>query len=193
MPLNHTIAYVTGNLGKYEEVKTFIHHNCPQIQIDHIIIELDEMQTLDQKAIAISKAKQAYAQVKRPLLIDDSAVYFDKYHRFPGTLTKFVYHGIGFEGILKLVEDDHRATCLLYLIYIDGDDSYTIFEGKSHGKIVSPSQFIAHADLPYDDIFLPDGASKTYAQMRGTKEIEKYAHRLKAVKKFLVWFGEKCG
>ncbi len=190
MKKTQNIYYATGNTGKFEEVQDFINRNNHDITIKQADIDLIEMQTLDQKSIAIHKAQQAFEKLQKPVLIDDSGVYFEKYHRFPGTLTKFVYHGIGFEGILKLVEDDHRATFLLYLIYIDGPDSYKIFEGKCEGTIVPPKEFLAHSELPYDDIFLPHGSTKTYAQMRGTQEIEQYAYRLLALKKFLNWYNQ---
>jgi len=187
----HEIYYVTGNTGKFEEVADFISRNNVDIVLKQVDVHTEEKQTLDQLGIAVDKAKHAWNILKKPLLVDDAGIYFEKYHRFPGTLTKFVYYGIGFEGIMKLVEDDHRAMFLLYLVYIDGSDSYEVFEGKCEGKIVPlPSVLQAHPELPYDDIFMPSGSEKTYVQMRGTKEMDGYAYRLKALRQFLAWYGK---
>lgn len=182
------LYYVTGNAGKFKEVDEFLKRSGSSVELKQVALELEEIQTLDHRGIAIRKAQQAWAQVRKPLLVDDAGIYFEQYHRFPGTLTKFVYEGIGWNGILKLVQDDHRATFLLYLVYIDGLDSYQVFEGKCSGKIVSPMQFLAQPGLPYDDLFIPDGADKTYAQMWGTQEIDRYAYRLLALQKFLDWY-----
>jgi non-canonical purine NTP pyrophosphatase (RdgB/HAM1 family) len=184
----HELYYVTGNAGKFEEVSEFIKRRAYGIVLKQADLDLEEIQTLDQKGIAIRKAQQAWSIVKKPLLVDDAGIYFEQYHRFPGTLTKFVYEGIGWQGILKLMSDDHRATFLLYLVYCDGPDSYQVFEGTCPGKIVEPKEFIAHPGLPYDDLFVPNGTHKTYAQMRGTQELDQYAYRLLAVEKFLTWY-----
>ena len=133
-----------------------------------------EIQTLDQKAIALDKAQQAWNHLHHPVLVDDSGIYFDHYNNFPGTLTKFIYHGIGFEGILKLTQDDNRATHKLYMVFKDSDEEQHVFEGFCEGTIVEPESFESHPELPYDAVFMPKGASKTMAFMRGTEEEKKY-------------------
>ncbi|MFH0898240.1 MAG: non-canonical purine NTP pyrophosphatase [bacterium] len=193
--MTQEIFYVTGNQGKFEEVNFFISRHSDDIVLKQYHVDLIEEQSLDQKAIALSKAMQAWHLIKKPLLIDDSGIYFERYNKFPGTLTKFVYYGIGFEGILRLVHDDPRAYFFLYLIYVDGPNSYQIFEGKCEGKIVSPAEvFTAHPQFPYDEIFVPDGSrGRTYAQMRGTQDMDTFAYRLRAAKKFLEWYKEPKG
>lgn len=181
------LYYVTGNAGKFEEVKNFIDRANLNINLKQIDIDLPEMQTLDQKAIALDKAKQAWQLVQKPLLVDDAGIYFEAYHRFPGSLTKFVYQGIGFKGIFKLLEEDHRAYFLIYLVYIDGPDSYKIFEVRCDGKIVEPGELSAHPSLPFDDIFVPVGIDKTYAQLRRTPEIDLYNYRIHAMQQFVSW------
>ena len=41
---------------------------------------------------------QAYKILKKPLITDDTAIYFEGYPGFPGTFTKFVFQGLGFSG-----------------------------------------------------------------------------------------------
>lgn len=180
--------YLTGNAGKFEEVKAFVERNNPSLSLQQIDIDLDEIQTLDHVGVAIDKAKRAWQILKKPLLVDDAGIYFEKYHRFPGTLTKFVFQGIGFDGILKLVEGDHRAYFLIYLVYINGPESYQVFEGICHGKIVEPRVIRAHPSLPFDDIFVPQGTEKTYAELRHTPDLDIYNYRIMAFKKFLQWY-----
>ena len=185
------IYYVTGNEGKFEEVKNFIQRHQPSICLKQCDIDLIEQQTTDQKSIAMSKAKQGWEKIGKPLLVDDSGIYFEKYKNFPGTMTKFLFEGIGFDGILKLVEGNNRACFLLHMVYVDGPNSFKIFEGRCDGQVITPPDLLAHPRLPYDDIFLPDGSDKTCSQMRGTEEMDEYAYRLRAMKKFLDWWGSK--
>lgn len=182
------IFYVTGNDGKFEEVATFITENVPSVKVTQARLDLDEMQTTDQQSIAITKAHHAWNELKKPVLVDDAGVYFEKYQKFPGTMTKFLYYGIGMDGILKLFEQGDKAYFLLYLVYMDGQDSYQVFEGRCNGHLIVPEQFSARPDLPFDDIFLPEGSDKTYAQMRFTPEMNEYFYRLRALKKFLEWY-----
>lgn len=185
------IYYATGNQGKFEQVKNYLEKNNPDILIKQFKAEIPEIQTLDQKKIALDKAQKAWDLLHKPLIIDDSAIYFEKYNRFPGTLTRYIFEGIGFNGILKLIETGDKANFLLYLVYIDKPKSFKIFQGKSTGTLIKPKKFSGHKKLPYSCLFIPNGSKKTYAQLNGTKEGNKYLYRLKALQKFLKWFEKK--
>lgn len=181
------ITYVTGNSGKFEEVKRFFVRHMPALKLCHKNLPITEIQSDVQLDIALDKARQAWQQLKKPVLVEDAGIYFDQYENFPGALTKFVYLGIGIEGLLKLVKEGDKATFLLHLIYLEDPDTYQIFKGECVGSIVIPKNLSAHPELPYDDIFKPNGSDKTYAELRGTDEFERYAYRVDALKKFLRW------
>ena len=186
------IYYVTGNPGKFDEVKRYIELHEPTIEIKQFNADIPEPQTLDQVFIAKHKARAAWQLLKKPLIVDDSGIFFDAYKNFPGTLTKFVYHGIGFEGIFALTDKNNIATMRLTLIYCDGPDSMEVFSGVCPGSIIKPTDFTTHPTLPWDAIFLPDGSSKTYAQLRGTPGEDEYFYRIRALKAFLNWIKAKA-
>ncbi len=181
------ILYATGNPGKYEEVANYIAEQEPNLLVKQLSADIPEIQTRDQKAIAIDKAQKAWQIAQRPLLIDDAAIYFDKYNFFPGALTKFIWQGLGFEGVKKLFDEGDPAKFFLYLVYIEGPDKYEIFEGECTGTLTKPATFNALPTLPFDAIFVPHGTTQTYAQLRGTTEAKKYLYRLRALQKFLAW------
>jgi non-canonical purine NTP pyrophosphatase (RdgB/HAM1 family) len=185
--MSNEIYFVTGNEGKFLEVKYYIEKYEPNWTVKRFDADLFEHQTTDQKQVAIDKAKQAWQLLRKPVLVDDSAMYFDRYNNFPGVMTKFVFGGLGLEGILKLVEGDNRATFLLYLAYVDSDGEPHLFEGICKGKIVPPTENLAHPMLPWDDIFVVENLDKTYSQLRQTNEFEKYGSRLLALSKFVDW------
>ncbi len=179
------LCYVTGNNGKFEEVRDFLAYEHSPVQIEQAPLPMFEIQSMDQKAVALDKARQAYAVLKRPLIVDDAAIYFNKYNQFPGVFTRYVYMGIGMDGMFKLVNPGDRAYFLLYLVYVDAQGREQIFEGRCDGVIVRPTVFKAHPDLPFDDIFLPDGSDLSYAELFGTPAFAPFAYRIQAVKAFL--------
>jgi non-canonical purine NTP pyrophosphatase (RdgB/HAM1 family) len=182
------IFYATSNDAKFHEVHDYIsRYNIPII-LKQYAQELEEPQTYDQRAIAVAKAKQAWERLQRPVLVDDSGVYFEKYHQFPGVFSKFVYYGIGLEGIFKLVNSGDRAYFLIDLVYAYGPGQYEVFEVKNNGSIVHPGpNFDATSRLPYLSIIIPDGSTKTYAQLKKEGKDHEFNFRIQAFKKFLMW------
>lgn len=192
--MEHVIHYVTGNKGKFEEVKAYLKTYAPSIRLEYVDLDLAEPQTLDQTAIAIHKAKEAWKIVRKPLLIDDAGAYLHAYNNFPGVFTKFVYEGIGLKGLFKLIDEDNRVSFRLFLAYIEAPDHCKVFEGRCDGMIVPPPVGVVNnPKLPYDAIFIPEGETQVYAQLRGTERFHEYAYRLRAVKKFLAWYQAKNG
>ncbi len=184
------ILFVTNNSGKFEEVQRWIHQLAPEIDLNQAPIDLIEFQSLDIHEIAVAKAQQAWEILHEPLLIDDGGIYFKAYNKFPGPLAKYVYEGIGLEGIWKLACDDPRTYFLSCLVYKNSVENNHIFEGICDGSLINPleSSFKAHATLPYTKMMVPEGSTKTLAQLRGTEEEKQFHHRYKALKAFIAWF-----
>ena len=63
------ICYVTSNDGKFEEVSGFIEKNEPSIKIKQFKTDIKEIQSLDQKEIAIDKARKAFKLIKKQTLL----------------------------------------------------------------------------------------------------------------------------
>lgn len=187
---HHEIYYATGNSGKFEEASHFIASNAPSIELKAHVVDIDEIQSLDVRIITLDKVHKAWSLIKKAVLIDDAGIYLEGYNNFPGTLSKYVYEGIGFEGIFKLCSDNQRGYFLLNLAYCDGETT-ECFEGKIFGSIVRPLSFNAHKTLPFTAIFKPDGSTKTLADLRGSKEYSSYNPRHQALEKFLEWFTKK--
>ena len=181
--------YATGNSGKFQEVSHFFKTYMPEIEILMCDRDFPEIQTLDQRTIAVDKARQAWEFLQQPVLADDAGIYFEKYNNFPGVYTKFVYEGIGMPGLLKLVDPGDRATFKLTLAYYHGKHQCEVFEGIVAGHIAHQTIFPSHPKLPYDALFVPDNSgNRTFAQLRTTGEDVQFNYRVHALKKFLVWY-----
>ena len=89
-----------------------------------------------------------------------------------------------------VIEPGDKATFFLYLIYVENADNIKLFEGKCEGTLIKPNTFSGNISIPFDCFFVPDGTTKTYAQMRNTQEGHTYFYRIRALKKFLEWWNQ---
>ncbi|HET6924566.1 MAG TPA: non-canonical purine NTP pyrophosphatase, partial [Candidatus Saccharimonadales bacterium] len=87
-----TITFVTGNPGKLAEWQRLF---PADIRLESADVDLDEIQSLDLEAIAIDKAKRAYAQLQRPVLVEDVAAGLDSLGGLPGPFVKYFEKSIG--------------------------------------------------------------------------------------------------
>ncbi|MHB9147601.1 MAG: non-canonical purine NTP pyrophosphatase [Candidatus Amoebophilus sp.] len=190
---NSTLTFVTGNNGKFKEVERYINELAPTITLKQAAIDLPECQSLDIRTVALGKAQKAWELLQAPVLIDDGGIYLERYHQFPGTLSKYVYQGIGLDGIWLLAKEDPRAYFLSCLVYITSPTDYHFFEGICQGTIIKPVSAVLDSHLPYTYMFVPNGQTKTMAQLRNTEAEKEFHHRLKAAKQLVkhVSFQEK--
>lgn len=185
------IFFVTTNAGKFEEVQKWLAELDSSIILEQAPIDLPEYQSLDIQLVALGKVQEAWRLLSSPVLIDDGGIYLERYNQFPGTLSKYVYQGIGLDGIWKLAQDDPRAYFLSCLVYKKCPEKEYVFEGISKGHVIKPEpNMCCHQALPYTKIFIPEGYSQTMAQLRGTSEEKHYHHRFIALKNFVQWLND---
>ena len=92
---------VTSNANKALEVAAYFGGN---LEVDHVALEMPEHRSEDVAEIARGKAEYAYRQLRRPLIVDDTAFCIDALNGFPGPYAAYVLNTIGNPGILKLME-----------------------------------------------------------------------------------------
>lgn len=181
------LYFATGNSDKFELVYRYLEKNAPHIQLKPFTQELIEIQSYDQKEVAIDKARQAWNILQKPVLVDDAAIYFEKYRDFPGVLTKYVMRGIGQEGLLKLTQPGDKAYFQTILVHCSAPEKYEVFVGKCLGNIMHQTKYTSSQDSPYDVLFAPEAEARTFAELRQAGEHEKYHYRIDALKQFLHW------
>jgi|SRR5579859_3281526 len=182
-----TITFVTSNNKKFEEVARWIRDIDPSITIEQAPIELPEYQSLDVHEIGLGKALEAWRIVQKPLFIDDGGIFLERYPLFPGTFSKFIVEAIGLEGIWKVAQEDPRASFKCTLVYIDGPENHQFFDGVCPGTLIEPKEPIKDPKVPYTQIFIPQGKTKTLSQLRGTDEEKPLHHRYKALQAMVSW------
>lgn len=153
------LTYVTGNAAKAEQLGR--HLNYP---VRHKKLDIPEIQSLDLKEVAEHKARDAYRQVRGPVLVEDTSLVFHALNGLPGPLIKWFFTKLGNNGLCRLLDgyEDRSARAEVCFCFYDGK-KLEIFVGEMNGTI---------ADLPrgeqsfgWDPIFIPEGRAKTWGEM----------------------------
>lgn len=164
------VTFITGNQDKADFLAKFI-----GIDIKHKKIELDEIQSLDLHKITEHKARQAYEELKAPVLVEDVSLSINALGRLPGPFIRWFLEELGNEAICHLLDgfDDRSAKAEITYAYFDGQ-KLEFFDGAVNGKIADRPK--GSGGFGWNPIFIPVGASKTYAEM-DEKETRQFSLR----------------
>lgn len=174
------IIFATGNKNKLAEASRIL-----GINVEGVDIDIDEVQSLDRREVAVKKAQEYYRQVKKPLFVEDNSLEFLALNGLPGVYIDSFFRALGNRGLIRLLRElkDRGAVAYTTLVYIWGKDKYKIFESKVEGSVTKSEK---GEGFGWDPIFIPRGENKTFGQMP-TEEKDKYSMRASALKKLQKW------
>ncbi len=180
----------TTNKHKAEEISKLMPKE--KVLVKTVKIKLIEPDFESLEEIASYKAKQAYKKTKKPVIAEDTGVYFEGYRNFPGPYAKRIFESIGFKGLTTLIKiaKTKKAYFKTTIAYCDGKTTKT-FSGKLEGTLLEKPRSIKKDRLPYEKIFLPKRQNKALVDL-SIEEKNKISHRAKAVRELLKWL-EKTG
>ncbi len=152
------IAFVTWNFWKFEEMKSRVHSNILLTQEE---VELVEPQMESLTEISKYKASKAFEALQKPLIVDDTWVYFNAFDNFPGAFWKFVFNWMWINWLKKLFSslDDSSWSMQTVISYMEpGLDEPIAFVGKTEWSF-NPWLIENNPKdgLPFNYIFIPDG------------------------------------
>ncbi len=177
-----SVTFITGNQGKADFLAKFL-----GLEIPHVKLDLDEIQSLDLREISEHKVRQAYEKIRKPVLVEDVGFTLEALGKLPGPFIKWFLESLGDEGVCRLLDgyESRRAFGQVCYAYYDGK-KVKFFEGRVNGTV--PSKPRGSRFFGWDFIFIPDGTNKTYSEM-DDQELEKFSLRTTTVypeiKKFL--------
>lgn len=174
-----TISIVTSNTKKFNEMQKILAQFF--IEARRVDIDLFEPQSLDAKEIVTAKAREAFAKVQGPVVVDDSGFYVEKYNRFPGTLSKYVFRGVGYDGLFSLFKEGDRAHFECSVAYMDASLAEpAVYTGMYAGTITENCPRNPKEEMPYAPLFIPDdGNGKRMSEM--TEQERAHDHRHQAL------------
>lgn len=181
------IAYVTSNPNKARESVSILKEM--NIEVEVVQLKILEIQSDDILEIAKFRAKEAYRQLRRPVIVEDAGLFIDALGGFPGPYSSYVFRTIGVNGILRLMKGVRKrgATFKSVVAFHNGRRIQT-FIGCVRGRISLEPR---GSSWGFDPIFEPEGlGGLTYAQL--PPEVKnKVSHRRKALEKLANYLVEK--
>ena len=190
MQKNKKLYFVTGNRDKFREVKPVMDKRG--INLVHINLDKPEVQD-SLENVASYAAKVLSKKLRKPIMLEDTGVYFAAYKDFPGVYAKHVFKALGFPGLFRLLKGKSKKMYFKTVAaYCEPGNKPKLFTGSTKGTAILKVKGKHPKRLPYDSIFIPDGYNKVYAEILHLKHltshrvqaIEKLAKYLKKAKKF---------
>ncbi len=181
------IHFITGNENKVEEAKKKIgplgfeviqkNLNPPEIQSDNL------------EDVALFSAKWVSERFSEPFFLEDAGFFVDSLNGFPGVYSAYVFETLGYMGILRLMDgiEERSARFAAVIAYHDGKQIKS-FGGEVSGHITQEPR--GSNGFGYDPIFIPEGESRTFAEM-SAEEKGRVSHRGRALEKMQEWLKEK--
>ena len=176
------LFFASSNENKFQEAERILANLGMQINLFKTTLE--EIQSNNLNDIAEKKAINAYDLIQKPVIIEDDGLFINSLNGFPGPYSSYAYDTIGNKGIMKLLENSEirDAKFVSIIAYCDSAYGVKLFESSIPGKI---SSIIEKGGWGYDPIFIPDGESKTYANV---SDKDKFSHRAASLTKFSNWY-----
>lgn len=126
--LKKNLVFVTSNMKKLAEVKQIL----TDFEVTHHKLDLLEVQGT-YKEVVTAKVKQAYEQLKCPVLVEDTSLCFNALGGLPGPYIKYFLENLGPTGLHKLLAgyEDKTANAVCIFAYLeDPNTEPVLFEGK---------------------------------------------------------------
>lgn len=153
-----SITFITGNQKKADYLARYL-----GFPIEHQKIDLDEIQSLDLREIVEHKVKQAYAKVRKPVIVEDVSLEFSALGRLPGTFIRFFIEEMSMEQICSLLDKkDRSAIARCVFGYYDGTH-LEFFEWWIPGSIAEKPA--GSSGYGFDQIFIPTWYTVTRAEL----------------------------
>lgn len=149
---------------------------------------IPEIQSLDINEIIKSKLNESKKVINDPncfIIVEDTGLYLNALNGFPGPLIKFLLKSVGNEGIFHICEklNNYKAEAITsFGLYDSNTNDISFFSANIDGLITSPK---GNFGFGWDQIFIPNGSDKTFAEMEAIEEKNIFSMRFKALKKLL--------
>jgi non-canonical purine NTP pyrophosphatase (RdgB/HAM1 family) len=152
------LRFATSNADKVREFGEWL-----GVPVEPVHLELEELQSTDLETVVRHKLRQAYEQVRGPVLVEDTALRFLAWGALPGPFIKHFIENMGLIGLVDALSPSHHwgAEAACGIGFHDGTRIH-YFEGRVPGMAVLP---MGDRGWGWDPIFRPQGSGRTFAEM----------------------------
>ncbi|MBS8269534.1 non-canonical purine NTP pyrophosphatase [Halomonas litopenaei] len=173
------IRFISGNEHKINEVQRIL----TPIGVDVVPVsrKIEELQTEDVERLVRDKLIKAFEAIGRPLFVEHTGLYLRGLNGLPAGLTQIFWDKLESDRFVKLVAGlgDAAVTAKTVLGYCDGREIH-LFYGSIEGTV--PLVPAGPTDFQWDCVFVPNGHTKTFAEMGAAKDA--ISMRRKALDRF---------
>jgi XTP/dITP diphosphohydrolase len=189
----HTLIFATNNRNKVAEIQSLVGSNFEIIPLKEAGIEIDIPEPHDQlEANANEKAMTIYNLTKQHCFSEDTGLEIAALDGAPGVKSaRYAGENSNAQANIDLVLSKmngivNRSAQFRTVICLIWENQTYYFEGICKGQILKSMQ--GENGFGYDPIFIPDGASKSFANMT-MDEKNHFSHRKKAVSQLFEFLG----
>ncbi len=194
------LIFASNNQHKLEELRFVIRDKFEILSLKEAGIQIDIPEpyyTLEKNAS--EKSNVIYQLIKTNPIItgcfsEDTGLEVESLNGEPGVKSaRYAGDDKSFEKniqklLFNLENKSSRKARFRALISLIIDGKETLFEGISDGNIIKEKR--GAVGFGYDPVFVPNGSSKTFAEME-MAEKNQYSHRRKAAEKLVAFLSEQ--
>jgi len=187
------IVFATNNSNKLAEIQNALGNDFELVSLKEIGFEGEIPETgRTLEANALQKATYIFDRYKAPVFADDTGLEVVSLNGLPGVDTAH-YSGSrdADANMNKLLSElkfhDNRSAAFKTVIAFVTAEDKKLFAGEIQGRIAKAKS--GKAGFGYDPLFIPEGESRTFAEMTMEEKKQKN-HRVRALKKFTAYLKE---
>lgn len=188
------LIFATNNQHKVDEIKAVIGNFFQVITLKEAGINIDIEEPYDTlQENASIKSKSIHQLTKQNCFSEDTGLEVEALNGEPGVKSaRYAGEPVSFEAnVTKLLNNlqgiENRNARFRTVISLILDNVEYFFEGICEGKIINTTK--GFGGFGYDSIFIPNGSSKTFAEM-DLQEKNLFSHRKKATELFLQFLSQ---
>jgi XTP/dITP diphosphohydrolase len=189
----HTLIFATNSRNKVAEIQSLVGPNFTIIPLKEAGIDIDIPEPHDQlEANALEKAMTIFKMTQQNCFSEDTGLEIEGLDGAPGVKSaRYAGENSNPQANIDLVLSkmtgvNNRTAQFRTVICLIWENQTYYFEGICKGQILNNMQ--GENGFGYDPIFVPDGASKSFANMT-MEEKNTYSHRKKAVTQLFDFLG----
>lgn len=171
------VTFVSTNPGKYREVRALLRPYGIRVRWKRR--KLPEPQTAEIEEVVRSKL-EAVRDVSGWVLVEDSGLFIPSLGGFPGVYSAHILDIWGFGPLFELLRKRPRRASFRAVVGLRRGRKIWLFPGEVRGKIAPRAA--GRRGFGYDPIFIPDGGTRTFAQIPADAKNE-LSHRSQALRK----------
>lgn len=190
----HTLIFATNNRNKVAEIQSLVGANFTIIPLKEAGIEIDIPEPHDRlEANAHEKAVTIFNLTHQNCFSEDTGLEIVALDGAPGVKSaRYAGENSNSQANIDLVLSkmtgiENRTAQFRTVICLIWENQTYYFEGVCKGQILSIMQ--GENGFGYDPIFVPDGATKSFANMT-MDEKNTFSHRKKAVTQLFDFLGK---